>query len=130
MTAKTVLIVDDEAPIREMIAVALEMADYRVLEADNAQAAHAIIVDDQPDLLLLDWMMPGTSGIELARRLKREETTAELPIILLTAKGEESDVVVGLALGVGCAVGGCHEPPHTASDILRWEHPLVRVKHD
>ena len=99
MTAKTVLIVDDEASIREMIAVALEMADYRVLEADNAQAAHAIIVDDQPDLLLLDWMMPGTSGIELARRLKREEATAELPIIMLTAKGEEDNKIQGLEAG-------------------------------
>nr|WP_297457649.1 phosphate regulon transcriptional regulator PhoB [uncultured Halomonas sp.] len=99
MTAKTVLIVDDEAAIREMIAVALEMADYRVLEADNAQAAHAMVVDDQPDLLLLDWMMPGTSGIELARRLKREETTAELPIILLTAKSEEDNKILGLEAG-------------------------------
>ncbi|MBB3190038.1 phosphate regulon transcriptional regulator PhoB [Halomonas cerina] len=99
MTAKTVLIVDDEAPIREMIAVALEMADYRVLEADNAQAAHAMIVDHQPDLVLLDWMMPGTSGIELARRLKREELTAELPIIMLTAKGEEDNKIQGLEAG-------------------------------
>ncbi|MCO7245919.1 MULTISPECIES: phosphate regulon transcriptional regulator PhoB [Halomonadaceae] len=99
MTAKTVLIVDDEASIREMIAVALEMADYRVLEADNAQDAHAMVVDHQPDLLLLDWMMPGTSGIELARRLKREETTAELPIIMLTAKGEEDNKIQGLEAG-------------------------------
>ncbi|GKW49552.1 phosphate regulon transcriptional regulator PhoB [Halomonas sp. NCCP-2165] len=99
MTAKTVLIVDDEASIREMIAVALEMADYRVLEADNAQDAHAMIVDHQPDLLLLDWMMPGTSGIELARRLKRETTTSELPIILLTAKGEEDNKIQGLEAG-------------------------------
>ncbi|MFN2330704.1 MAG: phosphate regulon transcriptional regulator PhoB [Halomonas sp.] len=99
MTAKTVLIVDDEAPIREMIAVALEMADYRVLEADNAQAAHAMIVDHQPDLVLLDWMMPGTSGIELARRLKREPTTAEMPIIMLTAKGEEDNKIQGLEAG-------------------------------
>jgi len=99
MTAKTVLIVDDEAPIREMIAVALEMADYRVLEADNAQTAHAMVVDQQPDLLLLDWMMPGTSGIELARRLKREETTAELPIIMLTAKSEEDNKILGLEAG-------------------------------
>ena len=99
MTAKTVLIVDDEAPIREMIAVALEMADYRVLEADNAQAAHAMVVDDQPDLLLLDWMMPGTSGIELARRLKRDTATAELPIILLTAKSEEDNKIQGLEAG-------------------------------
>ncbi|SHE74191.1 two component transcriptional regulator, winged helix family [Modicisalibacter ilicicola DSM 19980] len=99
MTSKTVLIVDDEAAIREMIAVALEMADYRVLEADNAQSAHAMVVDEKPDLLLLDWMMPGTSGIELARRLKREESTAELPIILLTAKGEEDNKIQGLEAG-------------------------------
>ncbi|AMD02146.1 phosphate regulon transcriptional regulator PhoB [Halomonas chromatireducens] len=99
MTAKTVLIVDDEAPIREMIAVALEMADYRVLEADNAQTAHAMVVDHQPDLLLLDWMMPGTSGIELARRLKRETATSELPVILLTAKGEEDNKILGLEAG-------------------------------
>ncbi|CAM3899842.1 phosphate regulon transcriptional regulator PhoB [Vreelandella rituensis] len=99
MTAKTVLIVDDEAPIREMIAVALEMADYHVLEASNAQDAHAMIVDHQPDLLLLDWMMPGISGIELARRLKREEATAELPIIMLTAKGEEDNKIQGLEAG-------------------------------
>ncbi|MCH4563232.1 phosphate regulon transcriptional regulator PhoB [Halomonas sp. EGI 63088] len=99
MTAKTVLIVDDEASIREMIAVALEMADYRVLEADNAQDAHAMVVDRQPDLVLLDWMMPGTSGIELARRLKREEATAELPIIMLTAKGEEDNKIQGLEAG-------------------------------
>lgn len=99
MTAKTVLIVDDEAPIREMIAVALEMADYRVLEAANAQSAHSMIIDNQPDLLLLDWMMPGTSGIELARRLKREETTRELPIIMLTAKSEEDNKILGLEAG-------------------------------
>ncbi len=99
MTAKTVLIVDDEAPIREMIAVALEMADYRVLEADNAQTAHAMVVDHQPDLVLLDWMMPGTSGVELARRLKRDESTAELPIIMLTAKGEEDHKIQGLESG-------------------------------
>ncbi|MFG6158658.1 phosphate regulon transcriptional regulator PhoB [Halomonas sp. 1390] len=99
MSAKTVLIVDDEAPIREMIAVALEMADYRVLEADSAQAAHAMVVDHQPDLVLLDWMMPGTSGIELARRLKRDEATAELPIIMLTAKGEEDNKIQGLEAG-------------------------------
>jgi two-component system phosphate regulon response regulator PhoB len=99
MTHKTVLIVDDEASIREMIAVALEMADYRVLEADNAQTAHAMVVDHQPDLVLLDWMMPGTSGIELARRLKREDTTRELPIIMLTAKSEEDNKIHGLEAG-------------------------------
>ncbi|WP_027966255.1 phosphate regulon transcriptional regulator PhoB [Halomonas halocynthiae] len=99
MTAKTVLVVDDEAPIREMIALTLEMSDYQVLEADNALTAHELIIDQRPDLVLLDWMMPGTSGIELTRRLKRDPITAGLPIIMLTAKGEEDNKVQGLEAG-------------------------------
>ena len=99
MTGKTVLIVDDEAPIREMIAVALEMADYDYLEAEDAREAHALIVDKQPDLVLLDWMLPGTSGVELARRLKKEEATADIPIIMLTAKVEEDNKIQGLEVG-------------------------------
>ena len=99
MTGKTILIVDDEAPIREMIAVALEMAGYDCLEAANSQDALAIIVDRQPDLLLLDWMLPGSTGIELARRLKRDALTAEIPIIMLTAKGEEDNKIQGLEVG-------------------------------
>jgi two-component system phosphate regulon response regulator PhoB len=99
MTGKTVLIVDDEASIREMIAVALEMADYDYLEAADAREAHALIVDKQPDLILLDWMLPGTSGVELARRLKKDETTADIPIIMLTAKVEEDNKIRGLEVG-------------------------------
>lgn len=99
MSGKTVLIVDDEASIREMIAVALEMADYDYLEAADAKEAHTLIVDKQPDLILLDWMLPGTSGVELARRLKKEEATAEIPIIMLTAKVEEDNKIQGLEVG-------------------------------
>lgn len=99
MVGKTILIVDDEAPIREMIAVALEMAGYECLEAENTQQAHAVIVDRKPDLILLDWMLPGTSGIELARRLKRDELTVDIPIIMLTAKGEEDNKIQGLEVG-------------------------------
>ena len=99
MVGKTILIVDDEAPIREMIAVALEMAGYECLEAENTQQAHAVIVDRKPDLILLDWMLPGTSGIELARRLKRDELTVDIPIIMLTASSDEADRVIGLELG-------------------------------
>jgi len=99
MTGKTVLIVDDEAAIREMIAVALEMADYDYLEAADAREAHAMIVDKQPDLILLDWMLPGTSGVELARRLKKEEATTDIPIIMLTAKVEEDNKIQGLEVG-------------------------------
>lgn len=96
---KTILIVDDEAPIRDMLRVALEMADYRCLEAEDAQQAHAIIVDEKPNLILLDWMLPGTSGIELARRLKKDELTNTIPIIMLTAKGEEDNKIQGLEIG-------------------------------
>lgn len=99
MAGKTILIVDDEAPIREMIAVALEMAGYECIEAENTQQAHACIIDKQPDLILLDWMLPGTTGIELARRLKRNEMTAEIPIVMLTAKGEEDNKIQGLEVG-------------------------------
>jgi len=99
MSDKTILIVDDEAPIRDMLRVALEMADYNCLEADQAQTAHSLIVDKKPDLILLDWMLPGTSGIELARRLKKDEVTSSIPIIMLTAKGEEDNKVQGLEVG-------------------------------
>lgn len=99
MEGKSVLIVDDEAAIREMIRVALEMAEFDCMEAANAQDAHASIIDHKPDLVLLDWMLPGTSGIELLRRLKREELTRELPVIMLTAKGEEDNKIQGLDVG-------------------------------
>lgn|SRR5690554_341922 len=99
MTSKTVLIVDDEAPIREMLAVALEMAGYDCLEAENAKNAHALVIDHQPDIILLDWMMPEVSGLELARRLKRETLSAEIPIIMLTARGEEDNKIQGLEAG-------------------------------
>ena len=95
----TILIVDDEAPIRDMLRVALEMADYHCFEAGDAQQAQAIVVDEKPSLILLDWMLPGTSGIELARRLKKDELTAAIPIIMLTAKGEEDNKVQGLEVG-------------------------------
>jgi len=99
MPDKTILVVDDESPIRDMLRVALEMAEYKVEEAADAQAAHSIIVDKKPDLVLLDWMLPGTSGIELARRLKRDEVTQDIPIIMLTAKGEEDNKIQGLEVG-------------------------------
>lgn len=97
---KRILIVDDEAPIREMIAVALEMAGYECLEAESAQAAHSIVLDEKPDMVLLDWMMPGISGVEFARRLRKDEVTADIPIIMLTAKGDEDHKIKGLESGI------------------------------
>ena len=99
MNSKTVLIVDDEASIREMLAVALQLAGYQCLEAENAQTAHALIIDHQPDIIVLDWMMQDVSCIELARRLKREPVCADIPIIMLTARSEEDNKVQGLEAG-------------------------------
>ncbi|MES2918815.1 MAG: phosphate regulon transcriptional regulator PhoB [Pseudomonadota bacterium] len=99
MTQERILIVDDEAAIREMIAIALELAGFDCLQAEDALAAHHIIVDERPALVLLDWMLPGLSGIELARRLKRDENTREIPVIMLTARGEEDNKIQGLDAG-------------------------------
>ena len=99
MSAKRILIVEDEQPIREMVMFALDSAGYEAQEAADARQAQAVIAERLPDLLLLDWMLPGVSGIDFARRLKREELTRELPIIMLTARAEEEDKVQGLESG-------------------------------
>jgi len=96
----TILIVDDESSIRDMIAVALDAAGFNTLTAENAHTALISVVDQRPDLVLLDWMLPGGSGIELARRLKRDESTEEIPIIMLTARTSEDNKVQGLDVGV------------------------------
>ena len=97
---KSVLIVDDEPAIRDMVAFALRQGDYEPVHAGDAREAQVAIVDRVPDLILLDWMLPGTSGLELARRWRREDLTREIPIIMLTARGEENDRVGGLEAGV------------------------------
>ncbi|MGH8212833.1 MAG: phosphate regulon transcriptional regulator PhoB [Rhodanobacteraceae bacterium] len=97
---KRILIVEDEASIRDMVAFALRRADMEPLHAADARAAQHAIAENIPDLILLDWMLPGTSGLELARRLRRDESMREIPIIMLTARGEEIDRVNGLEAGV------------------------------
>jgi two-component system phosphate regulon response regulator PhoB len=99
MSNKTILVVDDEPAIRDMISTALDVAGYDCLQAENAQQAHGMIIDEQPDLVLLDWMMPGTSGIELIRRLQRDELTKNVPVIMLTAKAAEDNMVQGRESG-------------------------------
>ena len=99
MTERTVLVVDDEFAIRDMLRMALEIVDFKCLEADNILDAHALVVDQRPDIVLLDWMLPGGSGLELLRRLKRDETTRDMPVIMLTAKTAEDNVIQGLDVG-------------------------------
>lgn len=99
MSEQTVLIVDDESAIRDMLRMALEMAEFRCIEAQNIQEAHTLIVDERPDIILLDWMLPGGNGLELLRRLKRDENIQETPVIMLTAKTTEGNVIQGLDVG-------------------------------
>ncbi len=100
MSESTVLIVDDEAAIRDMVGITLDLAGFGSISAADAHEAHISVIDNKPDLVLLDWMLPGGSGIELARRLRRDEITANIPIIMLTAKATEDNKVQGLSEGV------------------------------
>ena len=99
MNERKVLIVDDEFAIRDMLRMALEIADFDCLEAEDIRTAHQLIVDEQPDIVLLDWMLPGGSGLELLRRLKRNDVTRDIPVIMLTAKTTEDNVIQGLDVG-------------------------------
>ncbi len=99
MTGKQILIVEDEKPIREMIAFGLRRAGFDVREAEDCAGARASIADARPDLLLIDWMLPDQSGLELTRAVKRSKDTQDLPVIMLTARAEEHDKVSGLEGG-------------------------------
>ncbi|MGI9301702.1 MAG: phosphate regulon transcriptional regulator PhoB [Gammaproteobacteria bacterium] len=99
MNRKQILIVEDEAPIRQMIAFGLRRAEFDVQEAEDCQVARARIADHLPDLILIDWMLPDTSGLELMRSLKRDQNTSEIPVIMLTARADERDKVAGLDSG-------------------------------
>jgi two-component system, OmpR family, phosphate regulon response regulator PhoB len=96
---KNVLVVEDEPSIREMLRFALERAEFRVSEAGDAQTARLRIAEGRPDLILMDWMLPGVSGMELARELKSDKLTRDIPIIMVTARTEEEDRVRGLNIG-------------------------------
>ena len=95
-----ILLVEDEAAIRDMVSFALRRAEMQPIIAVDVPNAVTEIASALPDLILLDWMLPGISGIEYARRLKRDELTKEIPVIMLTARGEEDDRVSGLDSGI------------------------------
>ena len=95
----TILIVDDESAIRDMVRMALENADFNVLDAASAHQAESVISQQRPDMILLDWMMPGMSGIDFARKLKSDKRFGQIGIIMLTARSEEDDRVRGLDVG-------------------------------
>lgn len=99
MSKLNALVVEDEEAIREMLVMVLEQAELQVTAVESAEDAQEVLAESMPDILLLDWMLPGISGVEMARRLKKDESFMDLPIILLTARGEEEDKVRGLEIG-------------------------------
>ena len=96
MAAHKILIVEDEQPIREMLAFHLSRAGFETLEAPDSRTARRLLADDRPDLALIDWMLPDSSGLELTRMLKRDKDFDDLAIIMLTARAEERDKISGL----------------------------------
>lgn len=119
---KRILIVDDEPAIRDMVAFALRRGEYDPVHAGDARQAQNAIAERVPDLILLDWMLPGTSGLELARRWRREALTRDIPIIMLTARGEENDRVGGLEAGVDDYV----VKPFSARELLARIRAVLR----
>jgi two-component system phosphate regulon response regulator PhoB len=119
---KHILIVDDEPAIRDMVAYALRKGEYQPAHAGDAREAQASIAERVPDLILLDWMLPGTSGLELARRWRKDALTRDIPIIMLTARGEENDRVGGLEAGVDDYV----VKPFSARELLARIRAVLR----
>lgn len=100
MQDKHVLIVEDEAPVREMMGFWLRRYGLAVAEAANAESARLSVAQRRPDLILLDWVLPGASGLDLARALRHSRLTDSIPIIMVTGRIEESDKVVALDCGI------------------------------
>ncbi|BET95724.1 phosphate regulon transcriptional regulator PhoB [Xenorhabdus taiwanensis] len=96
---KRILVVEDEVPIREMVCFALEQNGYEAIEAEDYDTAIRRLSEPYPDLVLLDWMLPGGSGIQLIRQMKRDNNVKAIPVIMVTARVEEEDRVRGLDVG-------------------------------
>lgn len=122
MSDKNLLVVEDEAPIRDMLRFALERAEFRVGLAADVPNARLQMAESRPDLILLDWMMPGVSGIEFARELRSNATTKDIPIIMLTARAEEEDAVRGL--NVGC--DDYLSKPFSFPELIARIHAVLR----
>jgi two-component system phosphate regulon response regulator PhoB len=131
MSAKQILVVEDERPIREMIAFGLRRAGFEVREAADARSGRAEVANKLPDLLLVDWMLPDTSGLEFTRALKRDRETRELPVIMLTARAEEGDKVAGLEGGADDYITKPFSPRELLARInavLRRSSPVEGVE--
>jgi two-component system, OmpR family, phosphate regulon response regulator PhoB len=123
MSAATrILVVEDERAIRDMIAFGLRRAGFEVREAEDGRGARALLADQRPDLLLVDWMLPDQSGLELTRQLKRDRDTRDLPVIMLTARATEGDKVNGLEGGADDYV----TKPFSPRELVARIHAVLR----
>ena len=95
----TILLVEDANSIRDMLRFALERELYTVVEADSAEQARHVLSHQQVDLIMVDWMMPGESGVDLVRKLRKNDLYLHMPILMLTARVDEDDIVKGLGAG-------------------------------
>ena len=120
----TILIVDDEPDIREVIRFALEGTGFRVLEAGHADEARKLMQSEEPDLILLDWMLPGRSGLELAQQLKQNPKSRAIPIIMVSARGEEEDRIRGLETGADDYIA----KPFSPRELLARIRAVLRRK--
>ena len=137
MSKETILIVDDEEDIIELIKYNLKNEGYMVLTALTGEKAIQVAKQSQPDLMILDLMLPGIDGLEVTRYLRNNEATHDLPIVMLTAKGEESDVVTGLELGANDYISKPFSPKVLVArirSILRRRkkesEPANKIKHE
>ena len=120
-----VLIVEDEAAIHQLLSYNLEAEGFRTRVVETGEEVHSAIIEEQPDLVLLDWMLPGLSGIDVCRMIRSRPETQKLPIIMLTARGEEAERVRGLATGADDYV----VKPFSISEVMaRIRSILRRVK--
>ncbi|MGB5868820.1 MAG: phosphate regulon transcriptional regulator PhoB [Albidovulum sp.] len=121
----TVLLVEDEPAQREVLAYNLEALGFRVLQADNGEEALLLVAEETPDLIVLDWMLPNVSGIEVCRRLKSRSETKSVPIIMLSARSEEVDRVRGLETGADDYV----VKPYSVSELMARVRTQLRRSH-
>jgi two-component system phosphate regulon response regulator PhoB len=120
-----ILVVEDEAPQREVLVYNLEAEGYRVTQAGNGEDAMLVVAEDRPDMIVLDWMMPHLSGIEVCRQIKSDPVTRAIPIIILSARIEEVDRVRGLETGADDYV----IKPYSVSELMaRVRGQLRRVR--
>ncbi len=118
----SILVVDDEAAVRDLLAANLQRAGYRVMTAGDVPAAEALVRDSRPDLVLLDWVLPGVPGLTFARRLRNDQRTKDISIVLLTARAEEQDKVTALESGADDYV----TKPFSARELLARIKAVMR----